>query len=122
MLEDNIDQAVAHGYTIGRYFCTVEDDGCYMPPDCNYPNCHPLETIILGQAITDCINKQIADELGVTLQWVDGFVDGYSGNKRNNRLRRDRTYLEGYKHGYEVDGFVRGLESECDYASQYGPD
>jgi hypothetical protein len=122
MLEENIEQAMAHGYAIGKYFSTVEDAGCFMPPDYNYPNCHPLETIILGQAITDCINKQIAEELGVSLQWVDGFVDGYAGNKRNHRLQKDRTYLEGYKHGYEVDKFVRDLESERDYEYQYGPD
>ena len=122
-LKENIEQAIADGYSMGRYFSLVEENDCYMPPSSDSLSCHPLETLVLGQRITDCINCQIATYLGVGLRWVDGFQDALGDSKDKKYLELDpddilwKRYIEGYHDGRKMERWIRQLES-----SRYSPD
>jgi FixJ family two-component response regulator len=111
IVEDNVEQAISHGYVMGQYFTLTEEDGRYMPPD-GGQSMHPLETLVAGKEIADFINRQIATKLGVSLRWVDGFVDGYAVSSKK-AMSLDRLYLDGYESGKELAHIIRHLESDC---------
>jgi len=117
ILNENLDLAMVWGYTMNPFFSLVEKNGHYMARENYELHCHPLETIILGQKITDCVNVDIAKNLGVNLQWVDGFLDGYNGNAPDSVYialsKKDPArsrYLEGWKDGEEVATWVADME------------
>ena len=118
VLENNIDLALSHGYTMNRFFSLTEKKDHYMCPDDNNLSCHPLETVVLGQRITGPINVDIATNLGVQPAWVDGFLDGYGGSgydesyfklHRNDPVRKQ--YTEGFEDGHEVEDWINELTS-----------
>ena len=117
-LEDMVEMALAHNYAMNRYFCCVERAGAYMTPDPKCPSCHPLEAIIIGQAVNDYVNVEIATALDVQLQWIDGFIDGYGGNKMDVRYEKLGAghpdyfaYKDGYKEGVAFQGTVENMEN-----------
>ncbi len=126
ILEHEIELAVASGYGMNRYFCLVGDkEGRYATPSQNNPSCHPLETIVVGQPILDAINIDIAFNLNVQPQWIDGFVDGYSNSQDSAYMSLPNTdsfkksYLEGMKDGKAMSAWVRELESQYPAHDQY---
>lgn len=116
-LTNNIDLAIANGYTMNGFFSLTEKNGSYMPSDDHQLSCHPLETVVLGQKITRPINVEIAVNLGVHPSWVDGFLDGYGGSGYNEsyfRLHRNdplrKCYTEGFEDGHEVEDWIIELD------------
>ncbi len=126
VLEHEIELAVASGYRMNRYFCLIGDKkGCYMAPDQNSPSCHPLETVVLGQPIMDAINIDIAFNLDVQPQWIDGFIDGYNNEcceaymELSDRDSFKRSYMEGLRDGRYMAEWVKQLESQYPSHDQY---
>ncbi len=117
ILEDMVEMALSHEYSMNKYFCCVERSGSYMPPDQKRPSCHPLEALVIGQAINDYINVEVAKALGVELQWVDGFIDGYAGNSFDTRYEKlgvghpdYSPYLDGFRDGHVFKSTVSDME------------
>jgi hypothetical protein len=128
-LDHSVDMAMSHGYSISKFMKLQAKAGCYSPVG-KEKICHPLETIILGQKIEDYINYQIAKELQTTVQWVDGFVDGFANSKKDNRyllfpnhypnmatLRH--LYLSGYRDGVYYQEVINELEIAYSEGAQY---
>lgn len=116
-LEHMIDMALAHEYSMNKYFCCVERCGSYVPPDNENPSCHPLECVIVGQKVTTYINYEIANILRVGIQWVEGFLDGYAGNAVDSKfMKLDPThhdlkiYVEGYQDGEMFQDIIAEIE------------
>lgn len=114
VLTYEVELAVSHGYCMNRYFCLVPDNGCYHA---DKMTCHPLETIILGKPILNPINVDIAENLEVGLQWIDGFLDGYAKTQDSSyeALASTNPYRKSYNRG-KADGhymevWIRKLES-----------
>lgn len=123
VLQDSIDQALANGYRMLDRFFLVDVGGYFMPPPRSKGRpitaCHPLETIILGEPITDCVNMQICEYLSVGPHWVQGFMDGYKFkgkcfdgdyyDLRKGTICRMR-YIEGYADGCEIKDWIIDLK------------
>lgn len=115
ILQKNIDMALNWDYKMLRYFLLEDRDGIYLSPKGN-KNCHPLETIVLGQKIVTTINEDIMTNLGVSSAWIDGFTDGF-GHKRSSTPYMNlalgdpvhKDYLEGYNDGQSVEQWLYEL-------------
>ncbi len=118
LLEDYIDLAISHGYSMNRFFSLKEERRTYTV-DKHALSCHPLETVVVGTIIKDPINIDIAKRLGMPVQWIDGFLDGYryivgidqDYQKLNPKDPARKRYMEGYKDGQEVAEWIQNLES-----------
>lgn len=117
ILEESIDLALANGYHMVNYFYLVDVNGYFMPPK-DIRKCHPLETLILGEEIVDCVNIQICEKIGTSPHWLQGFLDGYKfrgkcydndyyGLPRSKSCRMQ--YIEGCADGMEVKDWIIDL-------------
>lgn len=41
--------------------------------------CHPVEAVLMGESSSGDWNVDVAQQLGVTQEWIRGFIDGYAG-------------------------------------------
>lgn len=113
ILEKNIDLAISHNYKMSQWLTLIDKKGVYMTPDDNVLICHPLETVLIGHKIVGPINNAIINLLGVSPQWIDGFIDGYSNKKSNSFYSllspldpARKRYIEGYGDGHEVATWI----------------
>lgn len=80
------------------------DQGMYMPRD-TFPgspgSCHPLECLLLGeeQKEVDAL-LDVARFLEVPIEWVIGFVEGYS---KIEPTSKDTAHEEGFKLGLHLN-------------------
>lgn len=79
-------------------FSLVVREGVFTPDDPRQPACHPLETVLVNERWSrkTSESQRIADKLGVSVDWVRGFVDAYAGQTPTSNLQ---DYFEGYLEG-----------------------
>lgn len=107
-IEQSVDLAVANGYEMNKFFTLVSRGGRYELDDPRNMTCHPLETLVVGQYINDALNVEVSHILGVSLHWIEGFVDGYndeSWGAEYDALDADDPHLEQY-----MDGRAAGIK------------
>ena len=110
ILNDSIELVLSQGFLFKQNFCLIEKNGVYNTRD-QFLLCHPLESVIIGLKVIDFINVQIASELNVTLDWVNGFIDAYDSKKPNNPYINTKSdeyweYEKGHLGGKECQKFI----------------
>jgi hypothetical protein len=60
---------------------------------------HPLETALVGAAASGDWRQDVATTLGVDLQWVGGFLDGFAQEPESST---DAEYVQGYLAAEEL--------------------
>ena len=131
MLNYFVRQALSRHYGMSPYFCLISSSDSVKPPRYghyyyDFPNpkspvCHPLETVVLGERIWNPINIQISRIIGMPLQWIDGFVDGYEYYAQRTVVKMNSTYeklpfydcfLKNYNDGFTYAGVIYTLIKE----------
>jgi hypothetical protein len=78
----------------------VSGDGFYYIPVEEVSRYHPLEAVLHCQDILSGAWKaDVATRLGVSVAWVDGFIDGFA---RAGEASVDQDYIQGYLAAEEL--------------------
>lgn len=98
VLDDALWKAYRLNFHVVPEYRLKNIDGYWMLEEGEELECHPLETMLLGDEIQGTVVEDIASRLQKSVAWVEGFSDGFS-QQVNNR-KNDEEYRQGYAYGF----------------------